>query len=179
MATARRVYALFLFGKDRRLVLTKTPEGSWTLPSNSINDGEDEVEALMYGLCELGYDDASVARSIGPRHRFRDGSEATAYEVEVRTPVPFPDDMRPVTKEEAAALILVDEPAIRRMIWDGFSVMEPYQVCPKQVEGTIEEGIYCDPGIDHLLVEEVDAERREWPRLDPSSPTGKLYPHLE
>ncbi len=180
MATATYVYALILFGKDHLLVLQQTVQG-WSLPCTRVFPGEDERQALTRCLKEFGYDEVEVIRSIGPRHYFKSGVDASAFEVEVFNAVSLPDEFRLMGKEQAASVQLIDEPAIQRMIWDGFSILQPWTNVPSPVPFEflpIEDGIYCDPGMTHLLVEDYPeggiAKRRQWPRLDPTSPTGKM-----
>jgi 8-oxo-dGTP pyrophosphatase MutT (NUDIX family) len=174
----KRVYALILLGKLQTMTLTRQRDGGLlTLPGGFLLDGEDEETGLRRLVREqVGYV-VQLIRSIGPRHTFSDGTDATAFEVEViggqAIMTAFATDHFTLTKEQAKFMPFVSELAIRRMISDGYSVMEPWQVVASPVPAEmlpIEEGIYCDPGEERFLVEDYltedqAAKRRQWLRL--------------
>lgn len=168
---ADRVYGLAPLGKPKSLLLrsTSADPAVYTLPGGLVRDGETEEEAMIRLMSEqTGYDEIIVIRSIGPRHRFADGTDATAYEIEILGGQPWPDEVW-VNRLSFPTLRLDSESAVQQMIADGLSVMEPWTSCEHKVpeEFLPIEGIFTDPGVDHLLVEEVSDERREWPRLTP------------
>lgn len=74
-------------------------------------------------------------------------------------------------KEDMAALELPDP--LRRMLLDGFSILEEPRIGPNQVDEDFLpiEGIFLsDDGL--CLVEEGLDGRKEWRRLDPATPFG-------
>lgn len=177
-----RVYALALYGRDKRLILGYFDTPFLTIPGGSLRPEEEPEQGLRRIVYETLCCDCQVVGSIGPRHVFDGtGDDAMAYEV-VLSEDEFvaSSGVVGITKEQALGTMVDPNPVINRMIWDGFSVMEVPVTGENQVDSDYLpiEGIYVDPEPhrQHVLVEEIDGERREWARLDPTSPTGKMEP---
>ena len=153
------------------LFFERTADGLWTLPFTDVRDNEYPHEALerrgqeLFGL----ESDLEAFEQLGPAFQLPDGRTAAAL-------VCNADGFELANDEYAQCMFFRSEDLLtavsidkvcERPAWDGFSILEEPNVLAAQTDGV--EAIYCDPGKEHVLVDESRGQRREWPRLDPKN----------
>jgi len=190
MSTTRSVFALILINfkeTGKKILLSERRDGKgWKLPGGDVNEGEDDRDALVREVrVETGLV-ITVIEQLGPPHVSNEGT-AVAYICDIaggyRIPTKKAKQHRSVDKEEIKSLKLVGQVdqlgCMGRMTWDGLSILEDPKICPHGADVKDEwlpiEGIFVSADGCSLVDEALEA-RREWPRLDPYSLTGKVEP---
>lgn len=185
MKKVDKVFAVFLvYGKLTQLLFQRSDNEFWTLLGGTVEEMEDELDALLRHLHEEWLpSEVIIHAQLGPVHRLQDGTTAKAFLCTIDDPSGTPagemhgqyKECKFFSKKDVKESIAVDPAPVECAIWDGFSVMEEPQVLSKQ-EDFEDDSIYCDPGAEHLLVREGDDARYVWRRLDPSSSSGYMEP---
>ncbi len=169
------VYGLLLIPKDRKLAVCHEGGRQYRLPGGQVEEGESEKDALSRLVEAQAGIVVTVVETIGPLYG-GGGLMTQAYDCNVEGGGDVLMRDRPmevcfVTLKEFLALSVQDS-VQRRMILDGFSIMDPPEIVGESPFGTV-EGVYLsDDGTK--LVEDRDDERLIYRRIDPDSPTGYM-----
>lgn len=176
MKKADFVYAAFYRRRDSTQFLFELEEeGLWTLIGGSVRPNESEHDALRRHIAAQWHCRSQVVieEQVGPIHLLPDNKTGKAFSCyaavwEGELGIGFVQACAFTEMDVRSAVPLAGVP-IERIIWDVFSIFRaPISVSPIHTASGM-TGIYCDPGQEHLLVEEGQGERWVWPRLDPSS----------
>jgi hypothetical protein len=152
------------------LFLERRGDGLWALPCVEVGDVEYPHEALERLGQELfggRRSDLDACEQIGPEFVLPDGRKAVALICCAdKFELNHPDYAQCAffSANDLLTSVLIDA-RCERQAWDGFSIMEVPRILSAQTGGV--EPIYCDPGKEHILVDESRGVRREWPRLNP------------
>ncbi|TSC79941.1 MAG: NUDIX hydrolase [Candidatus Peregrinibacteria bacterium Gr01-1014_25] len=195
----RGVFALIMNGEAKTVLISERADGKgWELPGGGVKPGENDHDALKREVLEEIGLEVDVIEQIGPPHVFKDDT-AVAYACKIVGGVLGPSKEMArhawCTKDEAhAGRVSVAAGAdkgttleivflgprdrlgrMRRMLWDGFSIMEEPVIGQPELPEELRpvEGVFVTDDKCHLADEKSD-KRLVWPRLDPYSPTGVM-----
>jgi hypothetical protein len=176
MGKPQLAYALILCAQTKSVLVCELPTGEWRPPGGPVEKDETEFSNLARHVLQQTGLVVEVVESIGPEHVIN-GRTARAFDCQSihETSAGTALAYGWINKEDVLKRPFT-HPAILRMVLDALSILEePDRTLGNFKDTDVIYGIEVTPDGYHLQ-ETTFEECRIWPRLDPSSPTGKMEP---